>query len=526
MSRHKRPLPIGQQSLPDMIKGDFIYIDKTHLIYDLIKNKNYFFLSRPRRFGKTLLISTMEEIFRGNRDLFTSLAIGTSDYSWQAHPVIVVSFATMAPQSATMLEERIHWALDDIAERYGVNIQSAPSLGTKFKSLILKLAVTNNVVILIDEYDAAILKNIENFEIADACREVLADFFSALKDVEVDKKLRFVFITGISKFSKTSIFSGLNNLQDLTLDPRAAHLLGYTEEETRTSYARHLEDISKKTGQSVDNILEQIKFWYNGYRFVDPTMAADPNMYNPYSVMLYLQNGVFDNYWFDTGTPSFLMRLLKAQDYPITSIEESEIHISETKSYEIKDIKLVPLLWQAGYLTIKSYNPETKNFQLSLSNEEVKISFFEYVMRSLTNVDSARISSTFIWLSHAIQKTDLPAFFETLQVFFAQIPYDLQVQSEKHYQSIFFTIMTLIGAHIKGEERTNNGRIDATIETKTHILIFEFKLNDTAESALAQIEEKQYYQKFLHRNKHIILIGVRFSTDTRNISQWLATELD
>ena len=518
----KRLLPIGHQSLPDMIGDDYIYIDKTSYIYELVKSKGYFFLSRPRRFGKTLLVSTMEEIFLGNRDLFKNLGISSTDYLWKKYPVIVISFATMAPRSATVLRQALDKTIQHIATRYGIVIDDEPTLGMRFKSLILKLAEVNKVVILIDEYDAAILKNIEDFETADACREVLSEFFSALKDVEVDKRLRFVFITGISKFSKTSIFSGMNNLQDLTLDPRAAKLLGYTTEEIRTNYKAYLEDLSQKADESVDEITGKIQFWYNGYQFVDPAIVEDAKVYNPYSVMLYLQNGIFDNYWFDTGTPTFLMRLLKKQDYPITSIEGAKIHKSHTKSYDIEDVKLIPLLWQAGYLTIKNYTPKTKTFQLTFPNEEVKVSFFEHVIESITKVDPVITASILNKLSQALIQRNLEQFFETLAVFYAQIPYDLHMLYEKHYQAIFFTIMNVVGASVLAEDRTNNGRIDAVVETPSGIYIFEFKVNDSAEVALSQIEDKEYHKKYLLADKPIILVGVQFDTDKRNIGQCLS----
>lgn len=524
MSKKKR-LPIGLQSFSRMIEEDFIYIDKTRYIYELVSDNLYFFLARPRRFGKTLLVSTLQELFLGNRSLFKSLAIDALDYLWQKFPVIAISFASMAPKSSQLLEKAIEWTLLTIAEQYGVKIDDAPTIGTKFKSLILKLAVQNKVVILIDEYDHAILKNIENPQVAEECREVLSEFFSALKDVEVDKQLRFVFITGITKFSKTSIFSGLNNLQDLTFDPRAAKLLGYTAEEIKTSYQDYLEEISVSLNRPVTEILEHIRFWYNGYVFTDPEKAQDVKVYNPFSVMLYLESRNFLNFWFDSGTPTFLMRLLEAGHYPLTSIEGSEVNIEETKSYEIKKIKLIPLLWQTGYLTIESYNPNTKNFRLIMPNEEVRVAFYQNVMSYLTDVELSLITSSLYKLSQALKEANFKTFFETLKIFFAQIPYTLQLPQEKYYQSIFFIIFKLLGAAIEGEVATNDGRIDAKIETKTNIFIFEFKLDESAETALAQIEQKKYYQKFQLSKKLITLIGVQFDTSTRNIVNWIAKDI-
>ncbi len=526
MSEQKRRLPIGQQTLPDIINENFIYVDKTRTIHELIIGKRYFFLSRPRRFGKTLLVSTLQEIFLGNRDLFKSLYIESTDYSWEKYPVITISFATLTTTSAILLRQAIEDMLTALARQYDIELDQAVLLGMRFKSLILKLAVHNKVVILIDEYDAAILKNLEDFKVADACREVLSEFFSALKDIEVDKHLRFVFITGISKFSKTSIFSGLNHLQDLSLDRRAAKLLGYTFDEIKANYQDYLEDISKESGASVEEILEQIRFWYNGYQFVNPAAVPDAKVYNPYSVMLYLQNKVFDNYWFDTGTPSFLMRLIKSEDYPVPSIEGSEIHLDETKSYEIENIELIPLLLQAGYVTIESYDPQTKNFAVTFPNEEVRLSFFKIVLLALTKTKQSQLASLLVKLNKALEKADFERLLTTIQIYFSQFPYTLHVSSERHYQSIFFGLLTLIGADVKAEEPTNDGRIDAVIETKTHIVIIEFKLNDSAAAALAQIENKKYYQKYLLKGKTIVLIGVQFDIDKRNITQWVIKEID
>jgi hypothetical protein len=523
MRGKKRPLPIGLQSFSTIIEENFVYIDKTRYIYDLIAVKRYYFLSRPRRFGKTLLISTLQELFSGSRHLFTSLYIDKTDYTWQKHPVITISFASMASKSAKLLEKALEWTLAKIAEQYQVDISDAPTIGTKFKALIMQLSVLNKVVVLIDEYDHTILKNIENPEVADECREVLSDFFAPLKDVEVDKQLRFVFITGISKFSKTSIFSGLNNLTDLSLDHRTAKLLGYTTEEIALFYKEYIEEISHGTKKSQGEILEQIRFWYNGYQFCDPEGVVDTKVYNPFSVMLYLESKNFLNYWFDSGTPTFLMRLLEKQQFPLHAIEGSEVNIEETKSYEIKKLRLIPLLWQAGYLTIDSYNPDTKNFRLIMPNEEVKVAFYQNVMSYITETELALITSFLYKLSESLGSGNLKSFFDVLKIFFAQIPYTIQLADEKYYQSLFFIILKLIGAPIESEVVTNNGRIDAVIETKSQIFLFEFKLNGSCESALAQIEEKKYFQKYLDSKKEKQLVGVTFDTKERNITNWVVS---
>ena len=395
----------------------------------------------------------------------------------------------------------------------------------QFKSLIFNLSKINKVVILIDEYDATILKNIENIEVAEACRDVLAEFYSALKDVDVDKHIRFVFITGITKFSKTSIFSGLNHLQDLSLDPRAAKLLGYTTDEISTYFNGYLQRISDKTAMPINEILKNIKHWYNGYQFIDPLEVPDAKMYNPYSVMLYLQKQRFDNYWFDTGTPTFLIKLLKKENYDVTNIEGAKIHWDDTKSYELENIELVPLLMQAGYLTIDTYNPETENFTLRFPNEEVKTSFFQIILLAITKSKRHTLSPVLVSLKKALKNADMETFFNSLAIYFSQIPYHMHVPSEKHYQALFFSLLMLIGAEVRVEEPTNDGRIDAVIENDTHVFILEFKLNDTAQSALEQIEDKQYYKKYLLSNKKIIICGIQFDKDKRTVTKWLAKEI-
>ena len=525
MSTTLRDLSIGQISLPPIINQDVIYVDKTSYIYDLVKTKGFYFITRPRAFGKSLLVSTLSHIFQGNRELFKSLAIASTDYSWETYPIVLISFATMAIQSAEVLRDALNKTVQKIATRYGVELEKEPTLGMQFQSLILSLSKINKVVILIDEYDATILKNIEHPEEAEACRDVLAEFFSALKDVEVDEQIRFVFITGITKFSKTSIFSGLNLLQDLTLDPRAAKLLGYTTDEISSYFKDHIQSISDTTDMPVHDILETIKHWYNGYQFVNPLEVPDAKVYNPYSVMLYLQNKRFDNYWFDTGTPTFLIKLLKKEDYDVTNLEGAQIHWDETKSYDIEDIELIPLLMETGYLTIDTYDPITENFTLTFPNEEVKTSFFQIILLSLTKSKKHRLSPIIVSLKKALADADMEAFFHTLDVYFSQIPYHMNVASEKHYQAIFFGLLVLIGADVRVEEPTNNGRIDAVIETNTHVFILEFKLNHTAESALDQIETKEYYKKYLLSNKKIILCGIQFDKDAHTVTKWLTKEV-
>lgn len=371
---------ISVQTFSKLIEEDYIYVDKTEYIYNLIQRGNYYFLSRPRRFGKSLLISTLKELFSGNRKLFEGTFIATKEFEWQKHIILDADFSALSSKSAEQLEHDLLRHLEQIAEYYGVDVIKDTSLPLRTVSLIEGLARKNNVVVLIDEYDYPLLNNIENLVQADACRELLRTFFTAIK--KADAHLEFIFITGITKFSRTSIFSGVNNLKDLTLNADAAKLVGYTAQEIAHFFKSYLQTQAAKNEQSLSQLMEGIRFWYNGYQFAEATRqepAEALKVYNPFSVLLFLADGKFLNYWFESGTPALLVYPIKAQEYPIYAIEGSEVSADETKSYDLDKIQLVPLLWQAGYLTIIGYNPGTKNYKLGYPNEEVSTSFLNYL---------------------------------------------------------------------------------------------------------------------------------------------------
>ncbi len=492
--KKRKALPVGIASFSRIIEADYIYVDKTKYIYNLIRQGERYFLFRPRRFGKSLLISTLQELFSGNRKLFESLYIGKTDYTWEKHPVIVLRFSGIKARDASTLEKKIEYMLNKIAKQYGVDISDAPCINTKFDALITRLAEVNRVVVLIDEYDTPLIKNINNLERVDECREVLHDFFAVLKDV--GDYLRFIFVTGVTKFSKTSVFSGLNNLDDLTFTSRASLLLGYTHDELISHFHPYIEDIARKNNSSTHEVLCTMKNWYNGYVFSEESFyenLGEQLVYNPFSVLLFLENKKLENYWASTGTPAFLVDILKTQNFAIPQMEGGEVNIDDTKAFELDTIKLLPILWQSGYLTIDSYDPVTQNYRLRFPNREVKTTFLNYLMGYLTKKDIAGIKKYTLQLSAAIESNNLEDFFTSLSIFFANIPYTIQMRQEKYYQSIFYTILSLIGARVTVEEATNKGRIDAVLETSSHIYIFEFKIDGSADTALKQIEDKQYY---------------------------------
>jgi hypothetical protein len=345
-------------------------------------------------------------------------------------------------------------------------------------------------------------------------RNFLKGFYRVLKSS--DAQLRFIFLTGISKFSKVGIFSDLNNLQDLSMDDRFAALPGITQTEVETAFHPYLASFAQKKGIAVVELIEEIRFWYNGFRFT----KAPITLYNPYSLVCLLEAQDFRNYWFESGTPTFLVNLIKEQQYELADLKTREVGELAFSTYEIDNLAILPLLYQTGYLTIKNYNEQKRLFELYYPNREVEDAFLAYLLDSFSQLDLG-VSEGYLWqLIEALQANDLTSFFEILTVFFARIPYTLQVKREKYYQTIFYLIFTLIGLRVQAEVTTNRGRIDAVIEVKDAIYLFEFKLNGSAESALAQIKSNAYYEQYQRAGKPLHLVGANFSTRKRGISEW------
>lgn len=512
-------LPVGIQSFKMIRNENLVYVDKTKHIYDLVSGRRgfYFFLSRPRRFGKSLLISTLKQLFLGNKDLFKSLWIAQSDYNWQPQHVILLDFSSIASVSKNKFYESFTSELNHIGQQFDIDVSTEHSPSDKLKILVKKL---DHVVILIDEYDKPLLQHINNIEEMTAIQAIIRDFYATIKSL--GDHVPFLFMTGVTKFSKTSVFSGMNNLIDLTLLPEAADLLGYTETEIDHYFQPYIQNISQEQGLTVVEIRNTMRDWYNGYQF----SRIPITVYNPFSVLTYLRNKELRNYWFESGTPSFFVNLIKEKQYSIENLDHTEINISELEAFEVDDLQLIPLLLQTGYLTIREYNPVTRNIRLAYPNEETRAAFLQYFIKIITKTSVSILSNTLSKLIPSLETGNLEDFFTTLKVFFAAMPYTMQLPQEKHYQSIFYVIMSLLGAYVHAEVTTNDGRIDCTIETDLYIYIFEFKLYGAATSALEQIEEKKYYQKFLHANKAIMLVGAAFDTERRNIVDWISRKVN
>ncbi|MFN8486711.1 MAG: AAA family ATPase [Caldilineaceae bacterium] len=509
-----KPLPVGIQTFAQIVEGGFLYVDKTQSIYDLIQPaKGVYFLSRPRRFGKSLLVSTLAEVFAGNRDLFQGLWLYASPYAWEQHPVIRIDFSLDTVKSAAELELTLVRILRDIGLRYGVTLDDA-GYQYQFQTLIRQLAATKPVVILIDEYDKPILDNIDNSTEAQRIRDVLKGFYTVIKGM--DQYTRFVLLTGISKFSRVGVFSGLNNLKDISMDDRFATLPGITQTEMETYFQTYLPAFAEREGVTVAELLVRIKQWYNGFRFSKRGEAV----YNPFSLLLLFDMQDFRNYWFESGTPTFLLKLIKERNYDIRQIETLEVDELAFSTYEIEKLTVVPLLYQAGYLTIKEYDRKRSLYKLYYPNYEVENAFLTHLLGEFSAVE-AGLNASHLWqMIDALQQNDLAAFFATLNFFFARIPYDIQLKQEKYYQTIFYLIFTLIGLRIDAEVRTNHGRIDAVIELAQTIFLFEFKLDGDEQAALDQMKANAYVERYQGLGKTIQLIGVNFSTEVRGVTGW------
>jgi hypothetical protein len=503
----------------DLIKGNYLYIDKTEFIWKLIKpSKGIYFLSRPRRFGKSLTLSTLKAVFQNKKQLFKGLVLEHKPYDWQEYPIIHLDMGNSPSSSCEELNKNLGLLVAEEAEKLNVKLNTTSSTQC-FRELIRKASKQGKVVILIDEYDKPILDNINSPEI-DLIRRLLEDFYSVIKGTEPYQ--RFVFMTGVSKFSKVSVFSKLNNMTDITMDSRYATMFGYTQEELESNLKLEIAHIVKRLHIDRNSLLDKIKLWYNGYRF----HQNSETVYNPVSLAKFFESGgEFDNFWFETGTPTFLIKLMQQNDYDLGSIEKLEMDKIGFSAYEVNNLAIEPLLFQTGYITIKNYDPEFALYTLSYPNIEVKNAFIRFLMDGFTPVRKELAASHLIKLTKALHANDIDEFMEQMQIFFAGVPNNITLKNEKYYQTVFYLVLTLVGVYIEVEVTTNNGRIDAVMETTERIYIIEFKLHDSAADAIQQIKTKKYYEKYLNSAKELILVGAAFDQQTRNIGEWLIEPL-
>jgi len=500
-----KKLPLDVSTFRTLVQENYLCVDKTENLYKNILKDRYFFLARPRHFGKSLLISTLEEMYAGNSTLFKDCWIGTSDYAWPRHPVVSLNFSKLDSTSPERLERSLEIVLDTIAQKHSINLSRYLSPGLKLDALISQLSKQNSVVVLIDEYDYPLLNNVNNLTVAEGIRNVLKNFFFFF--LSLDAHLRAIFVTGVSKFSKTSIFSGLNNLNDLTIDPVAATMCGYTESEIDRYFAPYLKELASAEGKSVEDIRPLLRTWYNGYRFSEEPVKV----YNPYSILYTLKKKKFNNYWFETGTPSFLVSKLAQETDRLEDIEDAALTSNSLGTFDIGTMPLITLLFQKGYLTIQDYNRTSDTYKLGYPNTEVRESFTLHLFAAFAKTDIPTIERVTPRIKHALNNGHIDQFCNYLQVLFAHIPYQLHIAQEKYYHSLFQLLGLLIGYPTDSEISTDKGRIDVVLSSENHIYIIEIKLGSDPAIELKQIEQRTYYEKYLLQGKKIILVGLAFN---------------
>lgn len=520
----RKILPIGSQDFEGMIKGHYVYVDKTAYLYHLLlpgiqkgaAGPKYFF-SRPRRFGKSLTLSTLDAIFSGKKELFTGLYIAEkTDYDFPLFPVLRFDFSRISHGSGEEFSTVLTRQIQQYATQYGSPLFTAATPADAWDQLLSFFKTQNQkIVILIDEYDKPILDHITNVTVAKENRDVLKSFYEVIK--ANDDVLRFVFITGITKFSQMNIFSGMNNLEDISLQSEFAALCGYTQAELESYFAAYIADFAQAATTDIASLLKKIRHWYNGFRFTRSPLTV----YNPFSTLTLLKTQDFQYHWFATGTPTYLMSLIRHHKIDIREIAPAVIRSTHTASYQIETlaVNFPALLFQTGYLTIVGVEEDL--LTLDFPNLEVREAFYDALLSDMSEIGDDFSGVSILQLRTALTQDSLEDVFRILTLFFSKIPYDIQEPTEKYYQSLFFLIFVLIGTRIRAEVRTNVGRIDAIVETASHLYIFEFKINGTAQEALDQIETKDYAFSFQDSEKIIQKIGVSFSVAERNIVEWV-----
>ena len=508
--------PIGIQNFEKIRQGGYVYVDKTDLVYHIIKTGGYYFLSRPRRFGKSLLVSTLEAYFQGKKELFRGLAIENREKDWNAYPVLHLDLSGKTYRNENDLEITLdqhlsRWEKDcGIAARY-------PEPDARFKDVIDAAYEKTGkpVVVLIDEYDKPLLDSAGNEALREAFRNRLQGFYSVMKSR--DGKLRFGFLTGVTKLGKLSIFSGLNNLKDISMDHRYADICGISENDLHAYFDGSVQEMADANEMSKEDCYAQLKDYYDGYHF----SAQCPDIYNPFSLLSALDQQEFKDYWYETGTPTFVVKALQQGKFNLENLTLDRVPASALGGVNADDSDPVPVLYQSGYLTIQDYNPRIREYTLKYPNQEVERGFME----GLANiyVPSARYNSPFAirkFISD-FEKGDAEGLMKRFEAFFADARYEIAGDAELYFQNTMYVMSKLMGQYMEVERRTSNGRMDILVQTEKYIYVMELKMDASADEALQQIENKGYAKPFAADSRKLFQIGANFSSATRRIEEWM-----
>ena len=509
--------PLGIQTFSEIVKGNYYYADKTDVVYRLAHYAKFHFLSRPRRFGKSLFVSTLQAYFEGKKELFKGLAIEKLEQEWTEYPVLHFDISQSKYFDVDTVKKALNILLTPYEELYGLKTDPTESNSNRLSNIIEEAVrqTGKQAVILIDEYDAPMHDSMGKDTLQDAIRDIMRDFFSPLKKQE--KNLRFVLITGISKFSQLSIFSELNNLKNISMKDEYSDICGITKEQLVTDFKEGIEAMAEHNGLTIDETVEGLKEHYDGYHFTPNC----PDLFNPYSIINALDDKDFNSYWFTSGTPTFLIELLQRDNIDLLRLNNLWVKDSRFDAPTEKITDPIPVLYQSGYLTIKEYDKRRRLYRLSFPNEEVRQGFSESLVRyyagnNLSDFDDIVLA----YADHILVDENIEAFLPHLKTFYDKFPYTIINNNERHYQAVMFTIFSMLGANVTVEQPTPDGRIDMVLKTDNAIYIFELKYNKTAEMAMEQIERKDYAKIFTTDERKIVRIGLNFSEDRRSLEDW------
>jgi len=528
-----KKLPIGYQNFEKIIKDDFIYVDKTEAIYNILNKGSLYFLSRPRRFGKSLLLSTFRQLFSGNKDLFKGLYIyEKTDYDFETYPVLQFNFADYGHQ-VLHLESALNNQIDRYAEEFELTLPYE-DLSEKFTSLIQQIAKKEKpVVILIDEYDKPIVDFLTDVEQATTNQLILRRFFSPLKGLESQGHLHFLFITGVSKFSHVSLFSDLNNLKDLTISTMAHDLVGITQSELMGYFREYIQRAAKAFKMTEEELLRGVKLWYNGYSFEGIT-----RLYNPFSLLNFFSENRFQNFWFATGTPTFLVKAIQDQYVNPIDLEHKEVTAAFFNKFSIEKLEITGLLFQTGYLTIKEslLDGYETIYVLGYPNVEVRKSFIYNLLEAFTFQPHSTVGTALIKMEKGLKQGNISVFIDQLKVLFADMAYHLLPKSKKYpspkdidqnfkvwegyFHSVIYLITAFMGLQVQSEIAKHKGRLDLVAQTRKFLYLMEFKLDEPITNAIAQIKSREYVAAYEQSDKTVILVGINFSKEARNVESW------
>ena len=509
--------PVGIQTFEEIITRNLLYVDKTEYVYRMTHSGGkHFFLSRPRRFGKSLLVSTFKSYFQGKKELFKGLAIEKLEKDWTEYPVLHFSMAGGKHMEKDQLERYLDFELNKLEKLFGIDTPRQDP-NTRLADLIIKAyqQTGKQVVVLIDEYDAPLLDVVHEDSHLKDLRNVMRNFYSPLKDCE--PMLRFVFLTGITKFSQMSIFSELNNITNISMDHEYAGICGITKEELETQMSADVDALAVKMNLTRTQTLDVLQEFYDGYHFA----AQSPDIFNPYSLLNAMAKSKLDYYWFTSGTPTYLIEMLKKFQVMPSDIGRCEADKSDFDAPTEMMVSIMPLLYQSGYITIKGYDPETELFTLDIPNKEIRVGLYRSLLPNYIGMTTPKGATTIAKMSALIRRNDMNGALQMLQAFLATVPYCNNADSEGHYQQMMYVIFSLLGYYVDVEVRTATGRVDMVMRTEYALYLVELKINKSAAEAMSQIDAKNYPARFKQYNLPIIKVGIGFSTEEHTLTEWL-----